>query len=194
MKTFLIDNNFKGSEHGGTISWHNVADSALSNMGKPYFMPEKGSVSAAFSPAVLIGRLGKSIQPKFAHRYMGAIVPVIHFRIMSYYDQLRQSSLPTDPAISYDKSVFVGTKTDISELPGLSDDWLLLINGEEKAVWQKENLKWNVDEIISEISILNTLKNGDLIIPGLSEFFPVNIGDKIEIRQKNNILQTVKIK
>lgn len=103
MKTFLTDSFSEGKPK----SWFFLADSALSNAGKPFFLPDQ-KVSAALAIAFRFARLGKTIAPKFAARYIDTWAPAINFRLESLYNLLDEASLPTDPAVSFDKSLFYG--------------------------------------------------------------------------------------
>ena len=103
MKTVIIESN-------NPLSWYFIADSALINAGKPFFIPEFADEFEAFlAPVVRISRIGKSIASRFAGRYYEEIAPAIHFRASALRRQLLEAGLPADPSHSFDRSMTVGS-------------------------------------------------------------------------------------
>lgn len=129
MKTIVI-------ESASPLSWYFIADSALINAGKPFFIPEFADEFEAFlAPVVRINRIGKSIASRFAERYYTEIAPAVHFRASKLRRQLLAAGLPTDPSHSFDRAMIVG-----SFLPAI--DFLsgapLLMLKEENSSMHKE--------------------------------------------------------
>ena len=194
MKTFLIADNYERFPHKEMVTWWNIADSALTNAGKPFFIPERyPEVECAVSFAVKICRLGKTIAVKFAHRYYSHFVPAIHFSLPSLKCQLLGMGQPIDPAISFDKSLVLADPISAIEFD-TTTPITLFKNGIPQAVFQLSKMYRTIDEIISIISEMNTLKMGDIIVPALS--IPVNLSqnDRLELNQADTTLLTVKIK
>lgn len=198
MKTFLIDKNYSdltlsSPDNGdkGNMSWYFIADSALSNAGKPFFLPPT-EIKTAFGIALRIGRLGKTISRKFSLRYVDAIAPIVNFRMTEEFQKLQKENLSVDPAVSFDKAVFYGSFVEIEE-KNMYISFDLAINSEPI-----DSIKLEVNKIIElvipKISKYNTLKIGDLIIPGLSDFHNLSKGDKIEIRDNGENILSIKIK
>ncbi len=70
----------------------------------------------------------------------------------------------------------------------------LLKNGESAASWSVEKLRMPIDEIVAAVSVTNSLKMGDIIIPSLSESVEVRIGDMLEIKSGETSLLSVPVK
>lgn len=173
------------------ISWYFIADSAVTNTGKPFYVPEgKGKVTVSMGPAVKISRLGKSISEKFSDRYYEEFGPALHFKLPDYKRELQERGLSTDASINFDKSLVVGRMLPINEMKGLC----LYKNGEKVASWKTQNSKFSLGEVIQEISLMNTLKMGDLILPGLSEEIEIKEGDKLEVMLNDIQAFQVKVK
>lgn len=197
MKTFLIAE----PDYNSDISrereegWWSIADSALTNAGKPFFIPMGcGKVTVCPAYAVKINRLGKTIGEKFAIRYYDRIAPVITFRMEDRLMSLLEKKMPTDSAVSFDKAVFYGDFLTLEDFFN-KEELIFLINNSVIHSLSIGNISKKINKLIAEISKTNTLKNGDLIIPFPDCHIPINIGDKIEISDKqNNVLLTVRIK
>lgn len=171
--------------------WYLLADSAITNTGKPFYLPDDyGTVSVSIGMAVRIDRIGKSISPKFASRYYHSIAPVLHFRMSELEEKLRSEGLPADASRNFDRSLFVGEFRPLSEI----SDLFLTHNGVEVAKYDTKKQILCVDELISGISRLNTMKMGDFIVPGLSVQFTIKEGDILEVKDKDNTLFYVKVK
>lgn len=191
MKTAIIETNH--AETDGGFSWYLISDSAVSNSGKPFYIPEGNpKVEAFLAPVVRINRLGKSISPKFAHRYYSEIAPAIHFRLPELRDKLMRLGLSADPSQSFDRSLIIGEFSPISFEEG--SVMRLHLNGENKAEWSSRNKQELLDRILSEISKMNTVKMGDFLIPELSEAVEVTIGDILEVKASGQPTLTVKVK
>lgn len=168
-----------------------IADSALTNTGKPFYLPEDlGKVSVSLGLAVRIIRLGKHISEKFAYRYYSVFAPVLHFKLPDYEKLLMESGLPTDASRNFDKSVFMGEFEPLE----LSESVELFVDQKKKLTFSLQQLPYTVGQAISDISILNTLKMGDIIVLGLSEELNVKEGDFLEVRKGGEKLYHVKVK
>lgn len=193
MKVIAVVNNYESEEPLPRQSrgWFLIADSALTNTGKPFYTPDHlGTVTVALSAAIRFDRLGKSISPKFASRYFSHVAPALHFRLPDYGRQLQEKGLPTDAALNFDKALFVGDFFPIDELKDLQ----LLLNGSEMARWKPGKLIEAPEGIISEISQLNTVKMGDLLLPGFAKDVQITRGDLLEVRGNQGVLFRVKVK
>lgn len=201
MKTFLISNPSGIPIEGKTetlqmpVSWIFVPDSALSNAGKPFFIPEgEDFVNVALSPFFRISRLGKTISPKFSPRYIDSVAAGLHFSLPAYAEKLKKNGLPGEAALSFDRAFFYGDFLPLDNLNREDTIFRLIIDDEEKASWSLKSSLTALDVLIAEISRLNTVKIGDLIIPDQSQEFPVRIGSKVLVTDDKDVLLTVKIK
>lgn len=178
MKIFGIENNYLPEGEGKPIGWYILADSAISNTGKPFYLPEGlGKVTVSLSIAIRLSRLGKFIDPKFAHRYYSNFAPALQFRLPDFEESLRALNLPDDAARNFDKALFIG---DFQNLKG-NAEVKMLVNGEERSLFSFVGLKENIDNVLSKVSRLNTIKMGDIILPGLCPQVPLKEGDWITV-------------
>ena len=201
MKTFVIENNLIADASDNApdnanndANWYFLDDSAICNAGKPFFIPElEDFADARLVIALKVNRLGKSISPRFAKRYYSEAAPAIHFRLPALREELIRRNLSTDRAYSFDRSLIIG---DFMPVENFTDDSAinLLKNGESAASWSVEKLRMPIDEIVAAVSVTNSLKMGDIIIPSLSESVEVRIGDMLEIKSGETSLLSVPVK
>ena len=191
MKTIVIDNSKKINAGSCPFSWFLIADSAVSNTGKPFYLPdENGRILATLSVAIKISRLGKSISPKFSYRYYSEMAPAVHFYMPDMEKELHEMGLPTDPAHNFDRALMVGDFIPFKP----ESEFRLSLNETPAAVFSFTNLFPDIDESISLLSSFNTLKMGDLILPGLSDPLALKQGDLLEIYNNGEKSFIIKIK
>lgn len=191
MKVIVVENNYGEEAESGAEGWYLIADSAVSNTGKPFYLPEKiGRVTVDLGCAIRINRLGKSISPKFAPRYYSEFAPVLHFSLPDYRRQLEERGLSADASVSFDRSLFVGDFHPVADLEEIT----LYRDGERVAEWKPEGLKDSPDKVISQLSVMNTVKMGDLILPGLTGGIEIKEGDRLEVKVKGEDGFLVKVK
>ncbi len=122
---------------------------------------------------VKINKVGKYIEPQFAHKYYDEIGLGIDFTARDIQAKCKEKGLPWEKAKAFDGSAVIGefyTKNDFNDLNDVN--FSLLKNG---AMVQKGNtneMLWNIDELISYVSQFFTLKTGDVIFTGT----PVGVG------------------
>lgn len=199
MKTFVFDNNYCRSAHDGIKSddriqsWYFLADSALTNAGKPFFIPDFApSFEAVPTIAVRINRLGKSIAPKFGTRYYSEYAPVIHFRAPELERSLLAANLSPDRARSFDRSLIMAEFMPLEA--GKEVRICMNRNGVESAFFSTSMMHASIDETLSLASRDNTMKMGDIIIPALPQGAGVEIGDLLELTVDGGIVLSVQIK
>lgn len=197
MKVFVMVNNYgAGNNEGnsrvqGPLGWYLLADSAVTNTGKPFYLPENyGKVVVSVSIAVRISRLGKFISRKFAPRYYTEYAPVLHFRMPEYERKLKGEGLPGDAARNFDKSLFAGDLLPLGEEQPVE----LYVNGEKSAEFSRAFLNNSLERVVEEVSQMNTLKMGDLILPALSGEIELHRGDFLELKQTGKGLFSVRVK
>ena len=192
MKVIVIDNNLRGIEK--PVTWYVVADSALSNSGKPFYIPEEGGeVKAFLSVAVRFSRLGKYIEPRFARRYFKEIAPAIHFRLENLKEELIGDRLPISPAVSFDRSI-IADKYKNCEATGDDIKVVMKLNGERVRSFLREDMRQQLEELIHRYSRTNTIKMGDIMLPCLLEGVTIKEGDYLEVEYCNQPAFNVKIK
>jgi 2-keto-4-pentenoate hydratase/2-oxohepta-3-ene-1,7-dioic acid hydratase in catechol pathway len=146
-------------------------DSAVLLKQHPFVLPEfSNEVHHEIELIVKINKVGKYIEPKFAHKYYDEISVGIDFTARDLQDQLKSKGLPWEKAKSFDGSAVIGEFVSKEQFASLDDvNFELLKNG---AVAQKGNsslMLWKIDELVAYVSQFFTLKIGDIIFTGTPE-------------------------
>lgn len=142
-----------------------IPDSALLLCGKPFFIPElPGPWTVTYYPAFKVSRLGKSIAPRFAHRYYDAVAIAA-----------KPSTPAADPVIvsAMDGGLVLG-----EWIPYDGESPLTISIGDTVVNLSAAQLK--LDTAIARLSRLMTFKMGDIVLPlRLPVSHEIKIGDHI---------------
>jgi 2-keto-4-pentenoate hydratase/2-oxohepta-3-ene-1,7-dioic acid hydratase in catechol pathway len=146
-------------------------DSAVLLKQHPFVLPEfSNEVHHEIELIVKINKVGKYIEPKFAHKYYDEISVGIDFTARDLQDQLKSKGLPWEKAKAFDGSAVIGEFVSKEQFASLDNvNFELLKNG---AVAQKGNsslMLWKIDELVAYGSQFFTLKIGDIIFTGTPE-------------------------
>jgi len=192
MKIFGIGMNY--SEHNRELHDSDVkpaepviftkADSALLTHGRPFFIPDfTQRCDYETELVVRIGRLGRSIPQRFAHRYYDAVTVGIDFTARDLQQRLRSQGLPWDLCKGFDGSAVVGDFVPVHTLERSVQDLRFHLNINRRTVQQGHtaDMLYTVDELVSYISQFFTLKTGDLLFTGTpAGVGPVHIDDHLD--------------
>jgi len=153
-------------------------DSAVLLKGNPFVIPEfSNDVHYEVELLVKINRLGKYIQPKFAHKYYNKIGLGIDFTARDLQSQLKSKGLPWEKAKAFDGAAVMGQKwLDKSELNLEDLNFSLLKNDNLVQNGNTKLMLWKIDELIAYVSQFFTLKIGDVIFTGT----PAGVGKVAE--------------
>ena len=130
-----------------------------------------------------ISRLGRSIAPRWAHRYYDAVTVGIDFTARDLQQRLRTQGLPWELCKGFDGSAVLGRFIPLTALERSIQDlhFHLDINGQTVQTGHTADMLHPVDELVSYISRFFTLKTGDLIYTGTPVGVgPVHIDDHLE--------------
>lgn len=158
------------------------ADSALLKGGKPFFIPSFTQQCEYETELVVrICRLGRSIAPRWAHRYYDQVTVGIDFTARDLQQELRSKGLPWEICKGFDGSAAIGEMIRLDELPDVQNlHFRMEKNGETVQQGHTADMLFGVDEIVSYISQFFTLKMGDLIFTGTpAGVGPVSEGDHL---------------
>jgi 2-keto-4-pentenoate hydratase/2-oxohepta-3-ene-1,7-dioic acid hydratase in catechol pathway len=143
-------------------------DSAILLKQYPFVIPEfSQDVHHEIELIVKISKVGKYIEPKFAHKYYDEISVGIDFTARDLQEKLKQKGLPWEKAKAFDGSAVIGEflpKTQFSSLENLTFE--LTNNGTIVQNGCSSHMLWSVDELIAYVSQFFTLKIGDIIFTG----------------------------
>jgi 2-keto-4-pentenoate hydratase/2-oxohepta-3-ene-1,7-dioic acid hydratase in catechol pathway len=143
-------------------------DSAILLKQHPFVIPEfSEDIHHEIEIVVKINKVGKYIEPKFAHKYYDEISVGIDFTARDLQAKLKAKGLPWEKAKAFDGSAVIGDflpKERFSSLENLTFE----LTNNNKSV-QKGNsslMLWKIDELIAYVSQYFTLKIGDVIFTG----------------------------
>jgi 2-keto-4-pentenoate hydratase/2-oxohepta-3-ene-1,7-dioic acid hydratase in catechol pathway len=155
-------------------------DTALLDSSQAFYYPSfSNDVHYELELVYRIGKVGKNIEAKFAHKYIDAIGLGIDFTARDVQSRLKEKGLPWEKAKAFNGSAFVSSMRLISEADFSSPiDFELQKNGASAQQGNSELMIWNIEALIADISQYFTLKTGDYIFTGTpAGVGPVAIGD-----------------
>ena len=146
-------------------------DSAILLKQHPFVLPEfSNEVHHEIELIVKINKVGKYIEPKFAHKYYDEISVGIDFTARDLQDQLKSKGLPWEKAKAFDHSAVVGSFLPKSSFQDLNNIQFSLHKNKELVQQGHSSLMlWKIDELIAYVSQFFTLKIGDIIFTGTPE-------------------------
>lgn len=159
------------------------ADSALLSGGKPFFIPDYTQRCEYETELVVrICRLGRSIAPRWAHRYYDQVTVGIDFTARDLQQRFRANGMPWELSKGFDGSAVIGEMQQLADYGDVQNlHFRLDKNGQTVQEGWTGDMLFRVDEIVSYISRFFTLKMGDLIYTGTPVGVgPVSEGDHLE--------------
>ena len=146
-------------------------DSAILLKQHPFVIPEfSNDVHHEIEIIVKINKVGKYIEPKFAHKYYEEISVGIDFTARDLQGELKAKGLPWEKAKAFDGSAVIGEflpKNQFSSLENITFE--LTNNNKTVQMGNSSFMLWKIDELISYVSQFFTLKIGDIIFTGTPE-------------------------
>lgn len=157
-------------------------DTAILLKKQPFFIPDfSEDVHYEVEVLVKIKKVGKHIQPRFAHKYYEEIGLGIDFTARDLQKKLKEKALPWEKAKAFDGAAVIGEKwmskksfQDINNI-----NFSLLKNEESVQQGNTSHMLWKIDELIAYVSEYFTLKIGDVIFTGT----PAGVG-KVETNDR----------
>ncbi len=146
-------------------------DSAILLKQHPFVIPEfSEDIHHEIEIIVKINKVGKYIEPEFAHKYYDEISVGIDFTARDLQEKLKAKGLPWEKAKAFDGSAVIGDFLPKNQFSSLENITFELTNNNTTV--QKSNssfMLWKIDELISYVSQYFTLKIGDIIFTGTPE-------------------------
>lgn len=143
-------------------------DSAVLPREQDFFIPEfSNDIHYEVEVLVKIKKVGKHIDPEFAHKYYDEIGLGIDFTARDLQRQLKEKGLPWEKAKGFDGSAVIGKWFSKANFQDINDlNFSLLKNGKVVQEGNTAQMLWKVDELISYVSTYFMLKKGDVIFTG----------------------------
>ncbi len=173
-------------------------DTSILSKKQPFFIPDfSNEVHYDVEVLVKIKKIGKHIQPKFAHKYYDEIGLGIDFTARDLQQKLKDKGLPWEKAKAFDGAAVVPDKWLDKKGLGDVDDLSFRLEKNEQIVQQgsTSHMLWKIDELIAYISTYFTLKIGDIIFTGT----PAGVGkvmpdDRLTGFLEGNKMFSIKVK
>ena len=155
-------------------------DTALLDANSHFYYPKFSSdVHYELELVFRIGKVGKNIESKFAHKYIDSYGLGIDFTARDVQSKLKEKGLPWEKAKAFNGSAFVSDmqpfNSSVLDSPiqfSLHKNGVLVQDGNSGL------MIWNVAELIEDVSKYFTLKTGDYIFTGTpAGVGPIAIGD-----------------
>ncbi|MDC0014125.1 fumarylacetoacetate hydrolase family protein [Flavobacteriaceae bacterium] len=172
-------------------------DTSVLLKGQPFFIPEfSQDIHHEVEVLVKINRIGKHIQPKYAHKYYVEIGLGIDFTARDLQTKLKAKGLPWEKAKGFDGAAVVGKWLPKDSLPHVDDlTFSLTKNGETVQSGSSSLMLWKIDELIAYVSQFFTLKIGDILFTGTpAGVGPVAINDNLVGTLEGQELFSIKVK
>jgi len=172
-------------------------DTSILLKGQPFFIPEfSQDIHHEVEVLVKINRIGKHIQPKYAHKYYDEIGLGIDFTARDLQTKLKAKGLPWEKAKGFDGAAVVGKWLPKDSLPHVDDlTFSLTKNGETVQSGSSSLMLWKIDELIAYVSQFFTLKIGDILFTGTpAGVGPVAINDNLVGTLEGQELFSIKVR
>jgi len=202
MKLICVGRNY--SEHakelGNAIPEEPILfikpDSAVLKKGMDFYIPEfSNEIHYEVEVLIKICKVGRGIQPEFAHTYYNEIGLGIDFTARDLQDKLKKEGKPWEKAKGFDGAAVIGEffpkeNFDINNL-----QFSLFKNNEIVQKGNTNQMLFSIDALICEISNYFMLKKGDIIFTGTPKGVgKVEEGDILKgfIEEKENFSVRIK--
>lgn len=188
MKIFCVGRNYP--EHARELN-NAIPDAPVIFMkpptavlkGNDFYLPEfSKDIHFECELVYRVCKNGKHIEEKFASKYVNDVTVGIDFTARDIQSEQKKKGLPWEIAKAFDNSAVISEFVEISSLKNLSSiKFQMKKNGEIVQEGNSAEMIFNIDRIISYLSVYFTLQQGDLIFTGTpAGVGPISIGDKLE--------------
>lgn len=172
-------------------------DTAVVQKQFPFVLPEfSNDIHHEVEILVKINKVGKYIDPKFAHKYYDEIGLGIDFTARDVQAELKAKGLPWEKAKAFDGSAVVGDFMRKERFADLSNiNFELHNNGNMVQKGNTKQMLWKIDELVAYVSQYFTLRTGDIIFTGTPEgVAKVSPGDVLEGFIEGNKVFRIQVK
>lgn len=173
-----------------------MADSSVIKTNKPFFVPHFATRFVATPAIVLhVGRLGKHIASRFAHRYCDAVAPAVKVTAAGITGMEHEQEQASALALSFDGALLLGDAFPASEVN--IDRCLMdvLLNDTSFTAPSLEQLGTSYEGLIAQLSVFFTLKMGDMIVIELNhQGHQLHPGDTLHASLNSRQSLTIRVK
>lgn len=146
-------------------------DTAVLKDNKPFFIPDfSNNIHYEAELVFKITRLGKHIEPGFAHKYVTEVTVGVDFTARDIQDELKKKGLPWERAKAFDSSAVLGKFKPLENMPDPENiRFRLQKNGTDVQNGESRLMIFKLPQLISFVSRYFILKTGDLLFTGTPE-------------------------
>lgn len=203
MKIFCVGRNY--AEHAAELG-NDIPDepvlfmkpkSALLQPHMPFYYPEfTNELHYEVELVLRISKNGKYIQERHASKYYNAITVGIDFTARDLQNDLKEKGLPWEKAKAWDNSAAIGKFIEFNPLTQKDEfNFKLLKNKELVQSGNTEQMIFNFNQIIANISQYFSLNIGDLVFTGTPKGVgECVVGDELEAFLEDQSLLQVEVK
>lgn len=158
-------------------------DSALLKNNKPFFIPDfSNEIHYETELVIKFNRLGKNIEPRFAHRYYAEIGLGVDFTARDLQRTLKAQGKPWEISKAFDNSAVIGDFVPVNTIADVQNiEFRLDLNGKTVQSGNSSQMIFPINELIAHISRYFTIKIGDFLFTGTpAGVGTVAIGDRLE--------------
>lgn len=172
MKIIVIENNYP--QNPATTAGANepiiytLPDTALLKDHRPFFVPDFADpCTFQLHLVARICRLGRSISPRYAHRYYDAVTVGVTFTAENLLQDLKAKGMPWELAKGFDGAAALGSFLPIDQLENyLELPFTLKGNDELLQTGMGKDMLTGIDQLIADLSQYYTFKQGDFLFTG----------------------------
>lgn len=171
-------------------------DTALLQKGRDFYIPEfSNDVHYEIEVVLKISKVGKYIQPEFAHKYFEKISLGIDFTARDLQTELKAKGHPWEIAKGFDGAAVIGEFFEKADYQLDNLEFSLQKNDQVVQLGNTGQMIHDFSKIIAETSKYFTLKTGDLIMTGTPKGVgKVESGDILKGFLKNKKIFEVSVK
>lgn len=171
-------------------------DTALLKEGDFYYPNFTKDLHFECELVVKIDKVGKHIDPRFAHKYYSQFTLGIDFTARDLQQQCKENGLPWEPAKGFDHSAPIAAEwLAIADYNLQELEFKFYQNEELRQIGRPKDFIFQIDELISYVSRFITLKTGDLLFTGTpAGVGPVQIGDELRAEIDGKTLLQLSVK
>ncbi|WP_421889112.1 fumarylacetoacetate hydrolase family protein [Marinoscillum sp.] len=187
MKIICIGRNYAdhitelGNERPETPVIFMKPDTAILRNNDAFYYPDfSKDIHYECELLIRINKEGKSVEPRFAHKYYDQIGLGIDFTARDLQAKAKEKGLPWEMAKGFNGSAPTSPFISKEGFDLTNTHFQLELNGEVVQDTNTSLMLWPVDELIAYVSKYFTLKKGDILFTGTPKGVgPVKIGDRL---------------
>jgi len=187
MKIICIGRNYAdhitelGNERPETPVIFMKPDTAILRNNDAFYYPDfSKDIHYECELLIRINKEGKSVEPRFAHKYYDQIGLGIDFTARDLQTKAKEKGLPWEMAKGFNGSAPTSPFISKEGFDLTNTQFQLELNGQVVQDANTSLMLWPVDELIAYVSKYFTLKKGDILFTGTPKGVgPVKIGDRL---------------